>query len=64
MPKRKKKEENDSDSRLVELERSMRLTGHVEQDEFTSQSDFVFDFSETTVRRINPVDVDANFRCV
>ena len=50
MPKRKKKEENDSDSRLVELERSMRLTGHVEQDEFTSQSDFVFDFSKTTVR--------------
>ena len=36
----------------------MRLTGHVEQDEFTSQSDFVFDFSKTTVRSKFFFDVD------
>ena len=65
MPKKRKKDQdNDSNSHLIELERSMRLTGRVENDddEFATQSDFVFDFSETTVRRINPVDVDANFR--
>ena len=48
MPKRKKEDES-SNSRLIELERSMRLSGK-DDSESMSQSDFVFDFSKDTVR--------------
>ena len=59
MPKRKKEDES-SNSRLIELERSMRLSGK-DDSESMSQSDFVFDFSKDTVR-IFALDDDVSSR--